>query len=273
MEPARCSIDASPALPPPSPSEDEGAQLLRNAAESVSGPEEPGEPKKPWRLARRRETVKLLLTALVLLIGVLAVVGWIMYWRATSALHLAGEINGLVPQFPVRPVLFELDPLSTSDHKTAESENATEEYWLSFMPPVQPDPAHILPPPMLSQDSEYYSIAVFHQLHCLHSIMKGYNDVADQLELARRGRLQWRGRDGLGTNGMRHHPDHRRHMDHCFRYLRQSLLCCSDTALEGQNPRAPLPDTDGTGAVHLCKDYARVKAWAEERRMSDAHSV
>jgi glyoxylase-like metal-dependent hydrolase (beta-lactamase superfamily II) len=100
--------------------------------------------------------------------------------------------------------------------------------------------------------------------------MKKYNELADQLELAKRGQLNLQDRDG-DSHEMLHHA--RRHTDHCFRYLRQSIVCCGDTALEGQNPKAPIPDTDGTGAVHLCKDFERLKRWAEERRVVDTHGV
>lgn len=64
------------------------------------------------------------------------------------------------------------------------------------------------------------------------------------------------------------HTNHN-HIDHCFRYLRQSVVCCGDTALEGQDLNHPeLSATDGTGAVHLCKDYRALKGWAEERRLT-----
>jgi hypothetical protein len=38
---------------------------------------------------------------------------------------------------------------------------------------VEPDPHHILPPPMIDgpNKTETYSIAVFHQLHCLVSLV------------------------------------------------------------------------------------------------------
>lgn len=35
-------------------------------------------------------------------------------------------------------MLFEEDPLSTPNHKTTESANATYEYWVSFMPGKNP---------------------------------------------------------------------------------------------------------------------------------------
>ncbi len=64
------------------------------------------------------------------------------------------------------------------------------------------------------------------------------------------------------------------HVDHCFRYLRQSILCCGDTALEGQDPdNHVLPATDGTGAVHVCKDYDAIRSWADEHRFMDSRNL
>lgn len=57
------------------------------------------------------------------------------------------------------------------------------------------------------------------------------------------------------------------HVDHCFRYLRQSLLCCGDTALEGQDPNTDTLGTDGTGAVHVCKDFDAIRSWADGNRL------
>ena len=96
--------------------------------------------------------------------------------------------------------------------------------------------------------------------------MNSYNKLADDLDLAKRGRLQDHTEEA-------HHPDLRRHTDHCFRYLRQTIACCGDTALEGQNLKAEVADTDGTGATHLCKDFGMIKAWASERKMDDSHSI
>jgi hypothetical protein len=94
-----------------------------------------------------------------------------------------------------------------------------------------------------------------------------YNELADNLELAKRGRLQDRANEG------HHHEDPRHHADHCFRYLQQSIVCCGDTALEGQRLISDIPETDGTGATHLCKDFEMVKAWAQDNRMDDGHYI
>lgn len=79
------------------------------------------------------------------------------------------------------------------------------------------------------------------------------------------------------THSNHHHHPHEHvhvhthdHVDHCFQYLRQSLLCCGDTALEGQDPRTDKPGTDGTGAVHVCKEFDGIMAWADSRRLVDA---
>lgn len=53
------------------------------------------------------------------------------------------------------------------------------------------------------------------------------------------------------------------HVDHCFRYLRQSLICCGDTALEGSYPNTDAASTDGTGSIHVCEDFAVIRSWGD----------
>lgn len=52
------------------------------------------------------------------------------------------------------------------------------------------------------------------------------------------------------------------HVGHCFDYLRQSLMCCGDVALEGQQTTFPgdpkQSGSDGFDAKHVCKDYGEV---------------
>lgn len=147
---------------------------------------------------------------------------------------------------------------------------------------------YTLPPPIKQLGQDTYSIAVFHQLHCLvchlkpgmhhaylgyfliakqYSIMAVYDDLAAAKSNANNAR------DDAHSNDHPHkhvHVHTHDHVDHCFQYLRQSLLCCGDTALEGQDPRTDKPGTDGTGAVHVCKDFDGIMAWADSRRLVDA---
>lgn len=101
-----------------------------------------------------------------------------------------------------------------------------------------------------------------------------WNQVNDDLEQqAQSGQLRSRNDDDIANGKTIPRHKMRRHVDHCFRYLRQSIVCCADTALEGQNLKAKIPDTDGTGATHLCKDFDKVRAWAEEMRINDGHVI
>ncbi|KAJ5503315.1 hypothetical protein N7463_006189 [Penicillium fimorum] len=123
--------------------------------------------------------------------------------------------------------------------------NATEKY--------------TLPDPIIFKEQAAYSIAVFHQLHCLYAIMDVYNQLTNP-------------EPELISDPAHHHDSHQdghshNHVDHCFRYLRQSLLCCGDTALEGQDPNTDALGTDGTGAVHICKDFDVIRSWADSNRI------
>ena len=62
------------------------------------------------------------------------------------------------------------------------------------------------------------------------------------------------------------------HSRHCFEYLRQSILCCGDTALEGKQtsfPEKDTPGSDGWDAKHVCRDYDQVRTHLEKNRIND----
>ncbi|KAM3486726.1 hypothetical protein MY8738_000220 [Beauveria namnaoensis] len=181
---------------------------------------------------------------------------------------LLGELNNLVPNFPIKPMLFRKDPSATVDHDSEQSRNETRDDWLSYMPrgngfiAVNDSAQYKLPDPILFRGRDTYSIAVFHQMHCLYAIMDRYNYLT--------------GGSAEGQQDHAQHGDHHRrgskshrHVDHCFRYLRQSLLCCGDTALEGQDPNTDKAATNGVGAVHMCKDFEAIRSWAEDNRLVD----
>ncbi|GAO17431.1 uncharacterized protein UV8b_06025 [Ustilaginoidea virens] len=187
-------------------------------------------------------------------------------WQSKSPSAL-GELNALVPNFPIHPVLFRHDPMATIGRNDENSRNATQENWLSYIPrgngfiAVNNAEKYTLPDPIPFRGKSAYSIAVFHQIHCLHAIMNVFNELTRPA--SKHARDSDRGHDG-------HMDSHaHRHIDHCFRYLRQSLVCCGDTALEGQDPNTKAAGTDGTGAVHMCRDFDGIRAWAEEHRIVD----
>lgn len=55
-------------------------------------------------------------------------------------------------------------------------------------------------------------------------------------------------------------------MVHCFDYLRQSLLCAGDVALEGDT--AENKGADGWGYVHVCKNRKEMERWIDENRFT-----
>jgi hypothetical protein len=63
------------------------------------------------------------------------------------------------------------------------------------------------------------------------------------------------------------------HLEHCFDYLRNTIMCCGDTTLEGQAEGSDLPGTDGLGAMHMCKNYDEIFAWAEANRVTDLRGL
>lgn len=109
-----------------------------------------------------------------------------------------------------------------------------------------------LPTPLEGYPDSVFTTSVTHQLHCLHAIVQvvaAY--TSDQL-------------DKLP------HED-AWHVAHCFDYLRQSIMCTGDVALEGQHTTFPLGFTgsDGWDAKHVCKDYGQVLAHLEKNRADD----
>jgi hypothetical protein len=105
-----------------------------------------------------------------------------------------------------------------------------------------------------------YSIAVFHEMHCLMHMA----DYIDELV------MQIRNKDFTLNEGQIGHNDH------CVNYLRNAIMCCGDTTLEGQSQAEmfkDVPGTDGTGAVHVCRNYDEISAWAEKRRVTGGKEI
>ncbi|KAH7380539.1 hypothetical protein DE146DRAFT_730086 [Phaeosphaeria sp. MPI-PUGE-AT-0046c] len=181
--------------------------------------------------------------------------------RHPSLLAIGAELNGLVPRFSQEYKKFRDDGLYVSDHKTMDSINATKHNWEALMPvgggfiDVQDYASYDLPPPQHYKESpgkEVFTIAVFHELHCLMH-MTSYMDKLI---------LQIRNKDWeIDEHALEHN-------DHCINYLHNALLCCGDTTLEGQSQVDKL-GTDGTGAVHVCRNYGEISEWAIARRITD----
>jgi hypothetical protein len=62
------------------------------------------------------------------------------------------------------------------------------------------------------------------------------------------------------------------HLSYCFDYLRQSLMCHGDTALEGLQTSlgSDVDGTDGWNVRHICKPWDRIKTWLDRRKIDDS---
>lgn len=98
-----------------------------------------------------------------------------------------------------------------------------------------------------------YSIAYLHQYHCLYMIMRSHGQY-------RFGRPS-------------HDADMERHVTHCFDYLRQSMYCAGDSALEGKSAIPGLEMTDGWGDTHVCKNQKALLGWVVENRFSNKTGI
>jgi hypothetical protein len=113
-----------------------------------------------------------------------------------------------------------------------------------------------------------YTTSVTHQLHCLYMIMTGMNELAlnhgtFKMDMSSGGEHD----EGLTREG----EDPADHLSHCFDYLRQTIMCHGDTALEGlQTTFGPeVGGSDGWNTQHMCKKWQSVYDWLEEKRIDD----
>ncbi|EHK48085.1 hypothetical protein TRIATDRAFT_305832 [Trichoderma atroviride IMI 206040] len=184
--------------------------------------------------------------------------------RSLHQPQIGSERNHIIPRFPTHQVLFQKDGSATTKSLSQEDRNETRENWLTYMPKgngflaINDFNKYDLPEPILYHGNNTYSIAVFHQLHCLYIVMDMYNSLLDPTS-------EYRTDPELSAFD----SDAQDHVQHCFRYLRQSVTCCGDTTLEGHIPNSPLNGTDGTGATHVCKNFDAIRTWAEHRRVVD----
>lgn len=109
-----------------------------------------------------------------------------------------------------------------------------------------------LPVPLVFYPDNSFTTSMTHQLHCLHSII----GVVAAFSSGRTDKLP---------------PEGPWHIAHCFDYLRQSIMCAGDVALEGQQTTFPagFKGSDGWDAKHVCKSYGEIMGYLEGNRADD----
>ncbi|PGH23752.1 hypothetical protein AJ80_02182 [Polytolypa hystricis UAMH7299] len=174
---------------------------------------------------------------------------------------LRQKADGFVPYipFPPRPVVFNPDERwSHSNPNSTALWQAQVDNGHSSSVIVENPRAYGLKKGFAGPNGrERFGLSMFHQLHCLASLRFAYyNEEAD-------------------AHGHSHGPQPNEkdatsntHIDHCFDYLRQGILCSGDLALEwlieGSNDQV-----DGWGIAHnRCKDPVAIEAFISKHRAS-----
>ncbi|PKK42869.1 hypothetical protein CI102_11916, partial [Trichoderma harzianum] len=96
-------------------------------------------------------------------------------------------------------------------------------------------------PPGIERANGYqsYPLSAFHQLHCLKMIRKHYTSLFNKVAL----------NDPVDN-----------HVEHCFDYLRQSIMCAADMTIEKArvDPDGHRRAVDGWETTHQCRDWGKV---------------
>ncbi|KAE9373175.1 hypothetical protein N431DRAFT_455966 [Stipitochalara longipes BDJ] len=86
-------------------------------------------------------------------------------------------------------------------------------------------------------------IDVFHKMHCIIAIREEFVMYLTDETRAGTGDSKTNGKLTVNAN----------HLQHCFDFLRQDILCAADMTLEPLGPG--YMEMDGQGVVHECKDW------------------
>lgn len=118
-----------------------------------------------------------------------------------------------------------------------------------FVTVDSPQRKYGLPYGQFTEEGQIYSVAMYHQIHCLGQLRKYTWLLADALILndTEAGEMM---KYMLTTS------DGDKHLDHCFDYLRQSIQCAGDMTLEWPRTEASGARfvVEGWGIPHECKN-------------------
>lgn len=94
----------------------------------------------------------------------------------------------------------------------------------------------------LGPSNRTFFLSMYHQLHCL---------------------------DIIRVNFLVNASEAPRHIEHCLKYLRQTVLCNADTTLETTVSKMRADGrldygASGVGMVHRCRDWTAVEGWIAE---------
>ena len=105
-----------------------------------------------------------------------------------------------------------------------------------------------------SNESAALGVSFYHQLHCLHMIQLQYFQTKHELVMLQNDSVESTFIDTVAQQNVLH-------LEHCFDYLIQSIICAADTNLEPPDP--VLDETNGYGFERSCRDHKGIHKWME----------
>ncbi|KAI1658255.1 hypothetical protein F4813DRAFT_357866 [Daldinia decipiens] len=170
-----------------------------------------------------------------------------------------GDLTGFAPEFGQKITKFSPDPSFVPENTSEFFSEETRKKWLSLVPKglgyleiKNPQEFDNLPAQLNSYPDQFVvTSSMTHQLHCLYAIAEAYSALTSDTSRVPQ-ETPW-------------------HLTHCFDYLRQSIMCCGDVALEGEQTTFPegFDGSDGWDAKHVCKNYGEVYDYLEKNRADD----
>ncbi|KAH8886436.1 hypothetical protein GQ53DRAFT_828080 [Thozetella sp. PMI_491] len=160
------------------------------------------------------------------------------------------------------------------DKALSGSSSGSRDAWNSLMPPGRgyipidnPSMIGLGPGVPVSGTVEKFAISAFHQLHCLTMLREAYYNLLGASGDAHDGNAHGHMKS---SEAHQHHWD-AVHLDHCFDYLRQAIMCAADPAVEPA--RTEFDGTrfqvDGWGGEHQCRSWEKLVDYAVSHKLDD----
>ncbi|KAI8155889.1 Oxidase ustYa [Colletotrichum sp. SAR 10_70] len=216
-------------------------------------------------------------TALILVVvGLLVERRYLQSPARDKRLEPVGDLTGFAPEFTQQITTFHpTTDFVPDDPKSLFTNASLQENWLKMVPrglgylEVKNPRAHSnLPVPLPEfAPRTVFTTSMTHQLHCLYAILESYAGLSVNGSAA----VDMHSHIPEGTEG----ADGPWHLQHCFEYLRQAILCSGDVALEGTQTTFPpgFTGSDGWDAKHVCKDPKQVYEYLDKNRALDDHWI
>ncbi|KAH7082866.1 hypothetical protein BKA63DRAFT_139150 [Paraphoma chrysanthemicola] len=152
---------------------------------------------------------------------------------------------------------------------TTPPSKANAQLWDALMPAGRGFVTH----PRLT-NSTPKALSGFHQLHCLYGLRIAYFAQRNFLDKQKAASIPgYTYEKNAYLDGMSEHELGLFHVEHCFEYLRQAVMCAADTNLEDTIVNEGGTETAPWGTERVCRDWEGVREWAGKWAAGDGSGI